>query len=353
MRLFFRAVTAAFLASLVALGGPGRALAQDGDGGSDDSSDDSAQTLLKNALADMEAKRYDAACPALKRSYRKDAKPATLFYFAQCEEKAGRITTAALTYDDYLGIFDRLSPTEQKDEREHEQTASSRRQALEPQLPRVMFKLRASAPPGTKVSRVPRNADPIEVSIDVFIPIDPGDDHVVVTEAPGRARYDTRFSIKKGERKTVELDVAPPRNGEGQFQGAAPLRPVASLLPPLDPPMPPRRVAAYVLGGVGVASVIGGIVTGALVWGQKGTITDNCKGNVCNPDGESAKDLAYVSGIVSTVTFAVGGAALAGSVVLFLTEPAPPKLGGGAIDLAIKAQVSPSGAASLGLHGVW
>lgn len=354
MRPLFRVLLPAF-ALLGALAfAPPAAIAQDDDD-SEASPEGTARSLARGAIRDMEAKNYDAACPAFKKSYRLDAKPGTLFHLAECEEKAGRITTAALTYDDYLALFDRLSPTEQADERENEKKASSRRQALEPQLPRVMFKLKPSAPAGTRVSRIPKGGgDPVEVSVDAYIPIDPGDEHFVMTEAPGRPRFDTKFSIRKGERKTVELDVAPPRAGESAMSGGSPIRPVAALLPPLDPPMPPRRVAAYVLGGVGVAAAIGGIVTGGLVWGQKGTIADNCKGGVCNPTGEDAADLAYASGIVSTATFAVAGAALAGSAILFLTEPAPPKLGSrGGVELAIQAQVTPTGTASFGLNGVW
>lgn len=354
MRLFCRPILAVALASMAVLGGSSPAAAQDmEDEPEEGRSEGSTEALLKSALEDMEAKQYETACPALKKAYRQDPKPSTLWSLAQCEDRWGHITTAALHYDDYLDAFEHLSPTEQRDERERERKASSRRQALEPQLPRVLFKLKSSAPPGTRVSRIPQGGgDPVEVAVDVQLPIDPGR-HFVITEAPGRPRLDKTFDIKKGERKVVELDVAPPAGGMKQAQYGEPLRPVPALLPPLDPPMPARRVAAYAIGGVGIASVIAGVVTGALVLGQKGTIESNCRQNKCNPEGENAADLAAISGIVSTVTFSVGGAALATSAILFLTEPAPSKFGGEGPRTAAPRGAPPLRGASFGVKWVW
>lgn len=313
----------------------GEARAQDDDGDRDGVARDGeepggeeAEALFQSGVSDLEAKRYVTACPSLKKSYKARPRPATLFYLAQCEEGAGRIATAGLYYDDYLAKYDALSPTEQKEERDHERKAAARRQAITPLIPKVVFRLKSSAPPGTRVLRPqPDGLQPVEVSVGVALPIDPGD-HFVYTEAPGRPRADTRFIIKLGEpTKTVDLDVAAPSAADDRVSFGQPLRPVPAQLPPLDPPMSSRRVAAYVIGGVGIATVIAGIVTGALVWGQKSTISGNCRNNICNPKGESAANLASASGIASTVTFSVGGAALATSAILFLTEPEQSKFG--------------------------
>jgi hypothetical protein len=355
MRSFAGPLFSLAVAYLVAFGAGAPAYAQEADDteGEPGSSKGSADALVRSAVTDMEAKHFDTACPAFKKAYRLEPKPVTLFQLAQCEDQRGQITTAAIHYDDYLDVFEHLSPTEQRDERDRERQASSRRQALEPQIPRVTFRLKASAPPGTRVSRIPQGGgDPVDIPVDVQLPIDPGR-HFVITEAPGRPRLDTNFEIKKGEKKLVELDVAAPTAGTKQLRYGEPIRPVPTLLPPLDPPMPARRVTAYVLGGVGVASVVAGVVTGAIVWGQKGTLADNCGKNICNPKGEEAADLARISGIVSTVTFSVGGAALAASAILFLTEPPPPKFGGDGFRTAAPLNSPPLSGASFGVKGVW
>lgn len=313
---------------------PASANAQDDEGngagqvGDDESANGAAEDLLNSGLLDFEEKRYSTACPKLRKSYKARPKPSTLFHLAQCEEASGKLATAALYYDDYLAKYQGLSPAQKEEEKTKAATAETQRKAITPRIPKVMFRLKTSAPSGTRVLRPQREgSDTVEVSVGVELPIDPGD-HVVYTEAPGRPRMDKRFRIALGEPvKVVDLDVAAESTGDNRMSYGQPVTPVAAQLPPLDPPMSKRRVTAFIVGGIGAASLIAGVVTGALVWGQKGTIEGNCRNNVCNPKGESAADLASASGLASTITFSVGGAALATGVILYLTEPAPSKFG--------------------------
>jgi len=310
-----------------------------------------AEALYKSGMADMEAKRYESACPALRKSFRLDAKPKTLFHLAECEERAGRVTTAAAIYDDYLTRYDRLSRNEQLEELEREEQASKRREALEKDLPKVTFVLPVTAPEGTRVLRKsPDGGDPVPLAVGVPLPIDPGE-HYVMIDSPNRARLDRRFFINKGENKTVELEVAPSTGTDKPSRFVKPVEPVPTYLPPLNPGMPARRVAAYVIGGVGVAGVLVGAITGAVTWGQKSPIDENCSGKFCNADGEAAKDLAAVSGTVSTVSWAVGLAGIATSAVLFLTEPKKAKLG--ATPRGFSAGVSSRGLGGASLEMQW
>ena len=65
----------------------------------------------------MLAGRYDTGCPELAESYRLDPAPGTLFTLAECERKGGNIATALARYDDYLQLFNRMSPDEQAHQR--------------------------------------------------------------------------------------------------------------------------------------------------------------------------------------------------------------------------------------------
>ena len=284
-----------------------------------------AETVFQQALADMKAKRYDAACPAFASSYRLDPRPTSLFHLAQCADEAGKIASAAAHYDDYLALFDKLSRNEQAQEREREEVASARRQAIEPDIPRVTLRMPATVPDGTRAMRQSGNAEPVQISVNVPLPIDPGE-HLVFTEAPGRPRWDKRFFVFKGDRKTVDLDVSPASQTKVARFGQ-PLASVPSLLPPLDPGMSGRRIAAFAIGGVGIAGVGVGLVTGAMVWSAKGQISDNCKNQFCNPTGDAAASRAKSAGIASTVGFSIGLAALATGAILYFTEAPPPKLG--------------------------
>jgi hypothetical protein len=302
------------------------------------------------AVNDLEAGRYAQACPALRKILRQDSRPKTLFYLAECEEKWGRIATAAVHYDDYLAMYDGLSPSEQKEEQKREEQAAARREALEKKIPRVMLRLPRDAPASTRVLRTPPDGgEPVGVAVGVPLPIDPGK-HVISTEVPGRPRMDKNFTVREGESKVVELEVAPASSSVQPTRRASPLQPVPTVLPPLDPGTPPRRIAAYTLGGVGVVGILGGVVTGAITWAQKGPIEGNCLGRICNETGVGAKDTAKVTGIISTVAFPVGIAALGAGVLLYVTEPAPARLGGMPAGPRVGTRVGPG---SLAVEGSW
>jgi hypothetical protein len=294
-------------------------------------------------MADLRARHYDRACPALRKSFRVDARVQTLFAVAQCEDEAGRVTTAAAAYDDYLALHDRLSAVDRVAERERVGIAVARRAALEPLIPQVTFRLPPSAPEGLRVTRTMRDSsEAVDVALGVPLPIDPGE-HFVATEAPGRPRWEKRFFVHNSDRITVDLSVAPPDTARA-VRFSKPLAPVPVLLPPLDPGPSAQRVAAYTTGGIGIAAVVVGAVTGGVVWGQMSTVTDNCKKQLCNQAGEAAADTAKTLGVVSTVAFVVGGAGLATGIILYVTEPAPSRLGSMPSRMALGINASPAGA---------
>ena len=77
---------------------------------------------------------------------------------------------------------------------------------------------------------------------------------------------------------------------------------------------------AYVIGGIGVAGVALGSVTGILVFGKKSTVKDDCAGSSCSSAGVSAANSGKTLAIVSDIGFGVGIVGLAASAVLLLTR---------------------------------
>jgi hypothetical protein len=57
-----------------------------------------------------------------------------------------------------------------------------------------------------------------------------------------------------------------------------------------------------------------------MAWDKKQIISRECNGNVCSQDGKDAGTSAHALGTVSTLTFGVGLAALAGAIVLWTTD---------------------------------
>jgi hypothetical protein len=80
---------------------------------------------------------------------------------------------------------------------------------------------------------------------------------------------------------------------------------------------------AYIVGGVGLAGLAVGTVTGILTLGKKSTIDSECPDRACSPSGKSAVDSAQTTGLISTIGFGVGLVGLAGGAVLFLTARSP------------------------------
>ena len=316
----------------------GRALADEPAAGA---SAGASQLAVQTARAEMDAGNFVTACPAFKGAYRDDPRASTLFWLATCYDKWGRIATAAVHYDDYLNAFGQLSDLEQKAERDNEETASARRQELEKRLPKVILRVPRDAPGTTRVLRKPIDGGPlIPLAIGIPLPIDPGE-HVLTTEIPGRPSSFTKFSVKEGENQVVNVTMPPATEAGDPTKKAKPLQPVPSMMPALDQGISGRRVMAYTLGGVGAVGILGGIVTGVVTWAQTEPIDKNCKGRICNPTGEGAKDTAAITGIVSSVTLPVGLGALAAGVILYLTEPPPSKFGSTEPRLRVNAAASP------------
>jgi hypothetical protein len=150
---------------------------------------------------------------------------------------------------------------------------------------------------------------------------------VVTTQAPGRPSVVTRVRVENGERKQIELSVAPP-----PLPRDAPSPALATPAPSAaevasaeeadaETARASRRTLAYGVGGLGAAGLLVGSITGALVLGEKGTIEDNCVDTRCNATGKKAADRAQSLGLASTIGFGVGIAGLATAAVLLLTEP--------------------------------
>ncbi len=316
-----------------------------------------ADALFKKGLEDMEAGKFDTACPAIGESMRLDPRPGTLFTLAECEGKAGKIATAVARYEDYLQLFARLTPAQQKKQLGREQIAAERKNALSADVPLLTLVLPPNAPPGTRVIR--DGVDLAAPAIGLALPVDPGQ-HLIVVQVPDQPPSETKITIAKKEKKTltleikiVKVDKPPPKNDQVQQPKNDQ---VQQQVPPDTGKTSGRRMGAYVVGGIGIAGVAVGAVTGAMVFGKKGTITGNCHGATgtdCNQTGLDAVNSAKGLGTVSTIAFIAGGAAVVTGVILFATEPKKPAKTGNA-GRWVSAGIAPSPDGALAhLQGVW
>jgi hypothetical protein len=277
-----------------------------------------ADALFNRGIVDMEAGRFEKACPAIEESQRLDPRPGTLFTLATCEDRAGRIGTATTRYQDYLSQFRGMSAEQRARQKGRDKIAQDRIAALTPKIPQLTLILPPGAPAGTSVTR-----DGVALrgpSLGVPLPVDPGS-HVIVTDAPGRPQSRREITIAAGESKTVTVEP-----GEISPTPA----PSATVAPP--PAVTSKEPAGssgrgpwiWIAGGIGVAGMAVGGIGGAMVFSKKGTIQDNCHAGACNREGLDAADSARTAGTISNVGFAVGALGIGTFLVLLATSPGTP-----------------------------
>jgi hypothetical protein len=294
--------------------------------------DDSDATADFNyGLSEMMAHRYSTGCPALERSLQRDARPGTLFTLAECTLKWGRTASALASYKQYLALYERM-PSEQKAKQaERARIASAERDALETSVPRLSVRLPEGAPPGVVVQRDEVVLD--ATVLGVAIAVDPGE-HVVRTRLPDGAASEQRVTLADGEGRIVFATLP----------GPAPAAPSSLLMPtpvPIAPspafsavePLPPSRGAGtrrpwlLLAGGIGVGGGVVAGIAGGLAVAKQSTIASECSASgACRSQrgvdaGNSAHDLANVE----TVALAAAGVGLAAALILWLTEPGPPR----------------------------
>ena len=320
-----------------------------------------AEALFNRGLADMKEGRYEAGCKAIAESQRLDPRPGTLFTLAVCESRWGRVATAMTRFGDYLALYERLSPDLQARQGERPKVAREERTKLAAEVPELTLSLPPGAPAGTVVKR-----DGVVLgaaALGVGLPVDPGQ-YVVSTTAPGGAAWEQQITIGKGEKKQVTLEVkaasaSTTSDPSNEQSGAAP---TGARLPGGDEGGGGQRTAAYVVGGIGIAGLVLGGVTGALALKEKGVIDDHCGSAIqsndptaCDQEGLDAADQVGTFGLVSTIGFGVGLAGVGAAVVLLLTEPTGAKKDSGSASRWIRAgvfSVTPDGAL-VGARAVW
>jgi hypothetical protein len=275
---------------------------------------ESAKASFDRGVERMEAKDYAAACPAIEQSMKLDPYPGTLFTLAECETLRGRAAAALARYGEYLQMYASLPPEKQKKQGARAKEARLKTAELERVVARATFTLPPETPAGTVVARdgVTLAAGELEAPA----VLDPGD-HVVTTQAPGGPLTEQRFTLGKGEKRTIALEVRRAAGAPAPPSGAPAPAPV---------PLSGRRVAAFVSGGVGVAGLVLGAVTGGLMLSKKDAISAGCKDTgsgvaACNAEGASAGNSAKMLGAVASAGFVTGLLGAGMAVVLFATAP--------------------------------
>jgi hypothetical protein len=278
-----------------------------------------AAALFEKGLGAMKAKDFPTACPALAESQRLDPLPGTLFTLAECEAGAGRSASAMLHYNDFTALVSTLPADAQKKQKPRLERTHKQLEALGKTVPHLTLTMPKDAPKGATVKRDGKAV--AEAIFGVKVAVDPGE-HTVSTEAPGRAPREQKITVAAGADQSITLTFSAPAPA-----ATAATEPAAAPPPTTDePPLVTTstgsgKTAGYVVLGLGAAFTVAGGVTGALAYGKKGEVDDNCRGNVCNAAGKSAGDSLKSLATLSNIGFGVGIVGLAVGTVLLVRSP--------------------------------
>jgi hypothetical protein len=260
-----------------------------------------ADALFRAGRKAMEASAFGEACPKFAESNRLDPAVGTLFNLANCEEKIGKLAEASTHFREVLEL---LPP---KDDRAP--SARAHLATMAPRLSRLTLVIPPGEPDTLAVSR-----DGVGLgaaAIGVATVVNAGD-HEVTATAPGHADAHLHLTIAEGERREIAVHAGP---AVGPVEG-----PVASAS---NDSAATRRTIGFVLGGVGIATLGVGAITGALTLGKASIVKDpaHCDAELrCDAVGVAAAKAGSTLSVVSTATIVGGAVAAAAGVVLVLTS---------------------------------
>jgi|HubBroStandDraft_4_1064222.scaffolds.fasta_scaffold15428_2 hypothetical protein len=189
-------------------------------------------------------------------------------------------------------------------------------------IPTVVFLVKDSKGHGVSAVNVSLDGDSLADHLDgTALSVDPGQ-HTFTFETAGMPPYDQSFLIIEGQKdrhETITLPAPAPASPP-----PPPVAPVVGTADGATTHSSPMTPVAFGLGGVGLATLIVGAVTGALADSKWHDSESECgTATQCPNHAQSVNDHNTASSLatVSTVTLIAGGAALAAGVTLFFAAP--------------------------------
>jgi len=133
-----------------------------------------------------------------------------------------------------------------------------------------------------------------------------------ITASAGEKTETWSVVLGAGDTKSFTFQFAPPAPEPAPAAAAAQAEPEAERRPS------PLRTAGFITGGVGIAALIGGIVTGVLTMQMESDAQAQCIGTICPEDAEEDFQAASDMAMLTNVLFISGGVLTATGVTLVI-----------------------------------
>jgi len=275
----------------LALGGAPRAARAQSTAATDGDAIKRAREQFNQALSLQTGGDWAGALALLKEVAAVKPTPQVRFNIALCEERLGRLVAA-------LGDYELAASDAQAEKADQvAQEVDARLEALKARVPRVVVQRGEGADSATISLDGVSLGDSV---LNIPLPADPGP-HVIEAKALGFRPFKQAFRVAEQQTATILVKLEP--------------EPVAVLPPPLPPihqTSPNVRTIGLVVGGVGVASLIG---SGAFFYLRQSTINDldkKCGADrqACPDSARSTVDRGKLYTTLADVTLAVGAVGL-------------------------------------------
>jgi len=279
-----------------------------------------ADALFKKGKKLLAAKKYAEACTTFEKVDQLDPGIGAKLNVAKCYQEWGKL---AIAYRWYLDAEHMAADTKDGRAAKIKELAEE----LDVNVPRLTIKIPETADPRSLVSLT---LDGKLLSVDLLGTeqrVDPGA-HVIEYTAGGKKKK-KMAPVERGGSSEVLLDVPKAKVGEPE----PPTDPTETTPEPGDEqpeePTQPAPGRNRRIAGIAVASAggVGIVVASALTLSARSSYKDalaaHCMGSttMCDPQGLTATHDARHRANIATVISLVGGAAVIGGVVLYLTAP--------------------------------
>lgn len=279
-----------------------------------------AREQFGQALALQTAGDWAGALALLKEVAAVKSTPQVRFNMALCEERLGKLVAALGDYE--LAAAD--ARAEHADQVAEE--VEARLESLRAKIPKLTVK-RGSGAEAAIIA-----LDGVSLGDQVIgtpMPTDPGP-HTIEARAPGFKPFRQSVRVAEQQSETIEIvlepePVAPPSAAGGRVTTSSDI--------------PGARIAGYVVGGIGIASLGASGIFFGLRAGKISDLDKQCPNRECpSRDQQSDIDAGKRYTTIANVTLAVGAAAVAGGLVLILTS------GGADAESSVALAPAPGGA---------
>jgi tetratricopeptide (TPR) repeat protein len=276
---------------------------------------DIARSVAVSGREAFNAGDYETALAMFRKAYELYPAPTVVLYEARTLEKMGRLLEAVEAYSRTTH-----TPVPSSAPAQFAEAIDAAREegdALAARVPTLILELRGARADEANLS-VTLNGRALDAAeLHQALRLNPGTYRIAASAGVDR-RFDSEVTLVPGQSRRVLVNLgATPRDPLGVEPGAG-ASPLTSSEPSAHHSIP---LLAYVAGGVGIAGVGAGVITGLLANDKYDDAERLCADHRCAPGtpGLDAVDAFRTWRMVSSVSYGVGAAGIAAGVVLWLT----------------------------------